>query len=90
MKLVDNGYYEAVGRNVQRKVKKFAISEWEPLLYQTMLLAYIAFCVGLTLAILTFMAERLHGQKKQIPQGRLPNHRHVAQRKSKASLNKVE
>ena len=90
MKLVDNGYYEAVGRNVQRKVKKFAISEVEPLMYQTMLLAYIAFFVGLTLAILTFMVERLHGQKKQIPQGGLLNHRHVTQRQSQASLIKVE
>ena len=64
LKLVDNGYYEAVGRNVQNKFKKFALEEWEPIMNQTMIPADVALSLGLTLAILTFIFEGLHWQKK--------------------------
>ena len=86
LKLVDNGYYEAVGRNVQSKFKKFALEEWEPIMYQTMIPADIALSVGLTLAIITFIVEGLHGQKKQIPHGGLLKHHDVTRHHSQAWL----
>ena len=66
-KLVDQGYYELVGKNaqLQNKFREFKVEEWKPIMYQTMILAYFAFSVGLTLAIISFITEMMHGQKKQ-------------------------
>ena len=68
-KLVDQGYYEAVGRNAQGQAKfnEFKVNEWEPIMYQTMILAYVALSVGFIMAIISFMIEAIHGQKKQVP-----------------------
>ena len=68
-KLVDQGYYELVGRNVQlqNKFREFKVEEWEPIMYQTMILAYLALSVGLTLAVISLITEMILGQKKLMP-----------------------
>ena len=55
LKLIDNGYYEAFGRNIQVNSNEFATEEWEPIMNQALILAYVALSVGLILAILTFL-----------------------------------
>ena len=56
-KLMDNGYYEAFGRNVQINFSKSLAEKWEPLMTQGMILVFVAFGVGLMLANLTFIVE---------------------------------
>ena len=56
-KLMDNGYYEAFGRNVQISFTESLAEKWEPLMIQGMILAFVAFGVGLMLANLTFIIE---------------------------------
>ena len=51
--------------------------KWEPFMNQGMILAYVAFCVGLFLAILTFIIELLSGKKKQALQ--IFKHRDISQ-----------
>ena len=57
--------------------EELAAEKWEPFMNQGMILAYIAFCVGLILAILTFLIELLLGKKKQGLQKRLLKHQNV-------------
>lgn len=80
LKLIDNGYYEAFGRNIQVNSNEFATEEWEPIMNQALILAYVALSVGLILAILTFIIEVLSGQKKQGLRMGLSKHRDVTQR----------
>ena len=56
-KLMDNGYYEAFGRNIQINFKESLAEKWEPLITQGMILVFVAFGVGLMLANLTFIIE---------------------------------
>ena len=56
-KLMDNGYYEAFGRNVQINFSESLAEKWEPLMTQGMILVFVAFGVGLMLANLTFIVE---------------------------------
>ena len=70
-KLMDNGYYEAFGRNVQISFGESSAEKWEPLIIQGMILAFIAFGMGLILANLSFIIELSwsawldqHGSKK--------------------------
>ena len=56
-KLMDNGYYEAFGRNVQINFGESLAEKWEPLMTQGMILVFVAFGVGLMLANLTFIVE---------------------------------
>ena len=70
-KLVDQGYYEAVGRRVQLRAdfREFQVDKWEPIMNQTMILAYVALSVGWTLSIISFHIEIMHGVKKPEPSG---------------------
>ena len=56
-KLMDNGYYEAFGRNAQINFSESLAEKWEPLMTQGMILVFVAFGVGLMLANLTFIVE---------------------------------
>ena len=58
--------------------EELVAEKWEPFMNQGMILAYVAFCVGLFLALLTFIIELLSGKKKQALQ--IFKHHDISQR----------
>ena len=62
LKLIDNGNFGAFGRNTHINSTEFAAEKWEPMMKRGMILAYVGFSVGITLAIITFIIELFSGQ----------------------------
>ena len=62
LKLIDNGNFGAFGRNTHINSTEFAAEKWEPMMNRGMILAYVGFSVGITLAIITFIIELFSGQ----------------------------